>query len=144
MQEGDRVAALFYDRRSAKMIDVMVSSDEEIEVVEPDAKLPECILQCGDALGRVHPGVDQRPFAVTVDQVNINDCRPHRQWQEDFVNPRMNLSEFCWHNVRLPRPVWSTIAAKSAPSVEPLRPVRLVRTSSSRRAEFNVGLASPD
>ena len=80
--------------RRAEVIDMMMSRDDRVEILDLDADFARRLLECRDALGRVHPGVDQRPRAVTVEQIDVDDCRPHRQRQKDLVDTRMNLNYF--------------------------------------------------
>ena len=79
---------------SAEVIDMMMGRDDRIEILDLDADFGQRLFERGDALGRVHAGIDQRPRAVTVDQVNVDDGRPHRQRQEDLVDTRMDLNYF--------------------------------------------------
>jgi hypothetical protein len=99
MQVGGSTAAPVYLPRRAEVIDVMVCADQNVEVFNLEPDLRERLLERRDALGRVHPSVDQNPFAMTIDQPDIDDGRPHRQRQEDFVDSRVNLNDFRGHQL---------------------------------------------
>src|SRR5208282_6662822 len=85
--------------RRAEMIDMVMRGDDRIEILDLDPDFRHRLLECGDAFGRVHPGIDKRPCAVTVEQINVDDCRPHRQRQKDLVDTRMNLNYFRRHRL---------------------------------------------
>jgi hypothetical protein len=123
MQECGRIASLLDYGRSAEMVDMVMRADQEIKVFDSDPDLIQCILQRSDTVGGVHPSVYQRPRTMTVYQVDIDNRGPHRQWQENFVNPWMNFAYFCWHDKRLSRPVWSVIAAYSASAAQAMNAV---------------------
>ena len=76
------------------MIDVMVRADQRVQVLNPSPDLLKGFFERRDAVGGVHSRIDQRPRAVTIDQINIDDRRPHRQRQKNLVDSRMDLGNF--------------------------------------------------
>src|ERR1700684_156964 len=78
----------------AEVINMMMRCDDRVEIFNLDAEFRERFLECLDALGRVHPGVDERPRAVTIEEIDVDDSRPHRQRQKYLVDTRMDLNYF--------------------------------------------------
>ena len=68
-----------------------------VEVLDFDSDFRERFFERSDALRRVHPGVDQSPRAMTIDKVNVDDRRPHRQRQKDLVDTGVDLNYFGRH-----------------------------------------------
>src|SRR5208283_5148578 len=94
MNVRDGVTAATNLAGRAKVINMMMRRNDRIEIFNLDAEFRERFLECLDALGRVHPGVDERPRAVTVEEIDVDDSRPHRQRQKYLVDTWMDLNYF--------------------------------------------------
>ena len=83
------------------MVDVMMGAEQHRQILDPGSGLREGVLECGHAVGRVHAGVDQHPLTTAaIDQIDVNDRRPHRERQKEFVNPALYFRNFGWHRFR--------------------------------------------
>src|SRR5512146_382894 len=83
------------------MVDVMMGAEQDREVFEFRSRLRKGVLERGHAVGRVHAGIDQRPLsAAAIDQIDVDDRRPHRQRQKEFVNPALYFYDLGWHSFR--------------------------------------------
>src|SRR5580704_75761 len=94
MNMRNRVTAATNLAGRAEVINMMMGRDDRVEIFDLDAEFRERFLECLDALGRVHPGVDERPRAVTVEKIDVDDSRPHRQRQKYLVDTWMDLNYF--------------------------------------------------
>src|SRR5580693_3423128 len=94
MNLRDRVTAATNLAVRAEVINMMMRRHDRVEMFNLDAKFGERFLECLDALGRVHPGVDERPRAVTIEEIDVDDSRPHRQLQKYLVDTWMDLNYF--------------------------------------------------
>src|SRR5579885_824793 len=96
----------------------MMGAEDHREVLDARSGLRKRVLERGHAIGSVHPGIDQRPLsAAAIDQVNVDDRRPHRQRQENLENSGTDLYNFGWHQFRLPgrRFAWPQWIGSRAP-----------------------------
>src|SRR5271156_2725662 len=94
MNVRNRVTAATNLAGRAEVINMMMRRDDCVEIFDLDAEFRERFLERLDALRRVHPGVDQRPRAVTIEEIDVDDSRPHGQRQKYLVDTWMDLNYF--------------------------------------------------
>src|SRR5512139_114186 len=76
------------------MVGMMVRADHFLDLVGPAADLFQCRLERGNAVGAVDPRIHQCPLVTTVQEVDVDDGRPHRQRQVDEENAGPDLANF--------------------------------------------------
>src|SRR5262249_186732 len=97
MQIHLRAAAPLDCRGGAEMVGMMMGSEQDVDVFDADIQRCQRLFERLDAVGKVHPRVDQGPLTMAIYQPDVDYGRARRKREENLVNSGMYFYDFRTH-----------------------------------------------